>query len=51
VFAGEATYLVNHAQADDLTTKGPGYLGGPQVLTGVRDYLGEDLAAARLRNE
>ncbi|GII63878.1 MBL fold metallo-hydrolase [Sphaerisporangium krabiense] len=35
VFAGEATYLVNRAQADDLRTKGPGYLemfrgfGGP----------------------
>ncbi|GAA1132119.1 MBL fold metallo-hydrolase [Kribbella jejuensis] len=26
VFAGEATYLVNRAQADDLTTKGDGYL-------------------------
>ncbi|GII85003.1 MBL fold metallo-hydrolase [Sphaerisporangium siamense] len=26
VFAGEATYLVNRAQADDLRTKGPGYL-------------------------
>ncbi|MCT2585100.1 MBL fold metallo-hydrolase [Actinophytocola sp. S1-96] len=26
VFAGEATYLVNRAQADDLATKGPGYL-------------------------
>ncbi|MER7998620.1 MBL fold metallo-hydrolase [Streptomyces sp. NPDC095613] len=35
VFAGRATYLVNRAQADDLKTKGPGYLemfrgfGGP----------------------
>ncbi|MFJ7072432.1 MBL fold metallo-hydrolase [Streptomyces sp. NPDC098781] len=44
VFAGEATYLVNRAQADDLTTKGPGYLemfrgfGGPVAdrLEGVR---------------
>ncbi|MGW5188681.1 MBL fold metallo-hydrolase [Kribbella sp. NPDC004138] len=26
VFAGDATYLVNTAQADDLTTKGDGYL-------------------------
>jgi glyoxylase-like metal-dependent hydrolase (beta-lactamase superfamily II) len=26
VFAGQATYLVNRAQADDLTTKGAGYL-------------------------
>ncbi|NUS00077.1 MAG: MBL fold metallo-hydrolase [Kribbellaceae bacterium] len=26
VFAGEATYLLNRAQADDLTTKGEGYL-------------------------
>ncbi|UQW99497.1 MBL fold metallo-hydrolase [Streptomyces sp. RerS4] len=26
VFAGEATYLVNRAQADDLRAKGPGYL-------------------------
>lgn len=25
-FAGHATYLVNRAQADDLKTKGPGYL-------------------------
>jgi glyoxylase-like metal-dependent hydrolase (beta-lactamase superfamily II) len=35
VFADQATYLVNRAQADDLKTKGPGYLemfrgfGGP----------------------
>jgi glyoxylase-like metal-dependent hydrolase (beta-lactamase superfamily II) len=27
VFAGQATYLLNTAQADDLTTKGEGYLG------------------------
>jgi glyoxylase-like metal-dependent hydrolase (beta-lactamase superfamily II) len=26
-FAGEATYLVNRAQAEDLRAKGPGYLG------------------------
>lgn len=26
VFAGEATYVVNRAQADDLAAKGPGYL-------------------------
>lgn len=26
VFAGHATYLVNRAQADDLSAKGPGYL-------------------------
>src|SRR3954452_1555960 len=26
VFADEATYLVNRGQADDLVTKGPGYL-------------------------
>ncbi|WP_086843612.1 MBL fold metallo-hydrolase [Amycolatopsis kentuckyensis] len=26
VFAGEATYLVNRAQAEDLATRGPGYL-------------------------
>ncbi|MEU1308085.1 MBL fold metallo-hydrolase [Streptomyces cinnamoneus] len=44
VFAGHATYLVNRAQADDLTAKGPGYLemfrgfGGPVArrLDGVR---------------
>lgn len=35
-FAGAATYLVNRAQADDLATRGAGYLGmfrglGPQV--------------------
>ncbi|GHC44150.1 MBL fold metallo-hydrolase [Streptomyces cinnamoneus] len=43
-FAGHATYLVNRAQADDLTAKGPGYLemfrgfGGPVArrLDGVR---------------
>jgi glyoxylase-like metal-dependent hydrolase (beta-lactamase superfamily II) len=35
IFADQATYLVNRAQADDLKTKGPGYLemfrgfGGP----------------------
>src|SRR5580700_7501210 len=27
VFAGQATYLLNQAQADDLATKGPGYIG------------------------
>ena len=27
VFAGEATFLINQAQADDLSAKGPGYLG------------------------
>ncbi|MFE4367606.1 MBL fold metallo-hydrolase [Streptomyces sp. NPDC056835] len=26
VFAGEATFLINRAQAEDLTVKGPGYL-------------------------
>ncbi len=26
VFAGEATFLINRAQADDLAAKGPGYL-------------------------
>ncbi|WP_328875936.1 MBL fold metallo-hydrolase [Streptomyces sp. NBC_00287] len=44
VFADRATYLVNRAQADDLKTKGPGYLkmfrdfGGQiaQRLDGVR---------------
>ncbi|MEV6984123.1 MBL fold metallo-hydrolase [Sphaerisporangium sp. NPDC051017] len=44
VFTGQATYLVNRAQADDLKTKGPGYLemfrgmGGPiaRRLDGVR---------------
>ncbi|MGW1373083.1 MBL fold metallo-hydrolase [Streptomyces sp. NPDC002446] len=44
VFAGQATYLVNRAQADDLKRKGPGYLemfrgfGGPVAgrLDGVR---------------
>ncbi|WP_405754947.1 MBL fold metallo-hydrolase [Streptomyces sp. NBC_00073] len=43
-FAGQATYLVNRAQADDLKSKGPGYLemfrgfGGPIAarLDGVR---------------
>jgi glyoxylase-like metal-dependent hydrolase (beta-lactamase superfamily II) len=44
VFAGEATYVVNRAQADDLASKGGPYLGmfaqlGPQVareLEGVK---------------
>lgn len=44
VFASQATYLVNRAQAEDLKTKGPGYLemfrgfGGPiaRRLDGVR---------------
>jgi glyoxylase-like metal-dependent hydrolase (beta-lactamase superfamily II) len=44
VFAGQATYLVNRAQADDLKVKGPGYLemfrgfGGPIAsrLDGIR---------------
>lgn len=43
VFAEEATFLVNRAQADDLATKGPGYLemfrglgaGVARHLTGV----------------
>lgn len=40
-FAGEATFLINQAQADDLKTKGPGYLemfrgSAPRSRTGWR---------------
>lgn len=47
VFAGQATYLLNRAQAVDLATKGPGYidmfrgLGEPVA----RQLEGVDLAA------
>jgi hypothetical protein len=40
-FAGAATYLVNQVQADDLAAKGPGYIGGPQLLADVTQYLTE----------
>ncbi|HTJ39544.1 MAG TPA: MBL fold metallo-hydrolase [Dactylosporangium sp.] len=39
-FAGHATYLVNRAQAEDLSTKGPGYLG---MFRGLGDAIARRL--------
>ena len=45
VFAGEATYLLNRAQADDLTTKGPGYL---EMFRGLGEVVARRLEGVRL---
>ncbi|MBB4909416.1 MBL fold metallo-hydrolase [Actinophytocola algeriensis] len=45
VFAGAATYLVNRAQAADLTHKGPGYL---HMFTGLGEAVARRLAGVRL---
>jgi glyoxylase-like metal-dependent hydrolase (beta-lactamase superfamily II) len=45
VFAGEATYLINRAQADDLTTKGPGYL---EMFRGFGGSIARRLDGVRL---
>ncbi len=45
VFAGEATYLVNRAQAEDLTTKGPGYL---EMFRGLGEVVARRLDGVRV---
>ncbi|HEY3611061.1 MAG TPA: MBL fold metallo-hydrolase [Pseudonocardiaceae bacterium] len=45
VFAGRATYLVNRAQAADLTTKGPGYL---EMFRGFGGSIARRLDGVRL---
>jgi glyoxylase-like metal-dependent hydrolase (beta-lactamase superfamily II) len=44
-FAGQATYLVNRAQAEDLTTKGPGYL---EMFRGFGGEIARRLEGVRL---
>ena len=45
VFAGEATYLVNRAQAEDLAQKGPGYLA---MFTQLGEPVARELAGTQL---
>ena len=45
VFAGQATYLVNRAQADDLETKGAGYL---EMFRGFGGSIAERLEGVEL---
>ncbi|HEY3465961.1 MAG TPA: MBL fold metallo-hydrolase [Amycolatopsis sp.] len=45
VFAGEATYLVNRAQATDLATKGPGYL---EMFRGLGEVIVRRLEGVRI---
>jgi glyoxylase-like metal-dependent hydrolase (beta-lactamase superfamily II) len=45
VFAGHATYLANRAQADDLTTKGAGYL---EMFRGFGGTIARRLDGVRL---
>jgi glyoxylase-like metal-dependent hydrolase (beta-lactamase superfamily II) len=44
-FANEATYLVNRAQADDLATKGPGYL---EMFRGLGEPVARQLTGVEL---
>ncbi|MEV8375502.1 MBL fold metallo-hydrolase [Kribbella sp. NPDC056861] len=44
-FAGEASYLVNQAQADDLVTKGPGYL---EMFRGLGETVARELEGVEL---
>ena len=44
-FAGEATYLVNRAQAEDLERKGPGYL---EMFKGLGETVARRLDGVRL---
>jgi glyoxylase-like metal-dependent hydrolase (beta-lactamase superfamily II) len=44
-FADEATFLVNRAQADDLATKGPGYL---HMFTGLGEAIARRLESVEL---
>ncbi|GAB3162770.1 MBL fold metallo-hydrolase [Amycolatopsis stemonae] len=45
VFAGEATYLVNRAQAVDLAAKGPGYL---EMFRGLGEVVARRLDGVRV---
>jgi glyoxylase-like metal-dependent hydrolase (beta-lactamase superfamily II) len=45
VFAGEATYLVNQAQAEDLQVKGAGYL---EMFRGLDDAIAHELEGVTL---
>ncbi|MEO6083880.1 MAG: MBL fold metallo-hydrolase [Umezawaea sp.] len=45
VFAGGATYLVNHAQAEDLQRKGPAYL---EMFRGLHDVVARRLEGVEL---
>ena len=45
VFAGQATYLVNRAQADDLATKGAGYL---EMFRGLGEWVARQLEGVEL---
>jgi glyoxylase-like metal-dependent hydrolase (beta-lactamase superfamily II) len=45
VFAGEATFLVNRAQAEDLAVKGPGYL---EMFRGLGEPVARQLAGVEL---
>jgi len=45
VFAGQATYLLNKAQADDLATKGPGYI---DMFRGLGEPVARQLEGVEL---
>jgi glyoxylase-like metal-dependent hydrolase (beta-lactamase superfamily II) len=45
VFAGQATYLLNKSQADDLATKGPGYIG---MFAGLGEPVARQLEGVEL---
>jgi glyoxylase-like metal-dependent hydrolase (beta-lactamase superfamily II) len=45
VFAGQATFLVNKAQADDLAVKGPGYIG---MFRGLGEPVARQLEGVEL---
>jgi glyoxylase-like metal-dependent hydrolase (beta-lactamase superfamily II) len=45
VFAGQATFLINKAQADDLAAKGPGYLG---MFRGLGEPVARQLEGVEL---
>ncbi|MFF1608519.1 MBL fold metallo-hydrolase [Amycolatopsis sp. NPDC058278] len=45
VFAGEATYLVNRGQAEDLATRGPGYLA---MFRGLGETIARRLDGVQL---
>jgi glyoxylase-like metal-dependent hydrolase (beta-lactamase superfamily II) len=44
-FAGAATYLINRVQADDLATKGPGYIG---MFRGLGEPVARQLEGVEL---
>jgi glyoxylase-like metal-dependent hydrolase (beta-lactamase superfamily II) len=45
VFAGEATFLINRAQAEDLTVKGPGYI---DMFRGLGEPVARQLEGVEL---